>query len=48
METVIRFDDKTGIFFDKGIFLVVGYTQSKEFKTLEGANSWAKKIGIGE
>ena len=48
MVTVKRFDEKTGIFFEKGIFLVVGYTKSKEFKTLAGATRWAERIGLGE
>ncbi len=47
METVIRFDEKTGIFFENGIYTVVGYYQSKEFKTLKGADRHAEKRALG-
>ncbi len=48
IETIIRFDEKTGIFLENGIYTVVGYYQSKEFKTLKGAERYAEKRGLGD
>jgi hypothetical protein len=48
VQEVVRFDEKTGIFSENGVFLVVGYTMSREFKSFKNAEKWAKKIGLGD